>query len=177
MYAPSQWETTLHCSIVSHRLGAYTKWSLVVSLFWFRYFMYDTPVKNIFVAFYNCAVHVHVQQFRYIISTNSLVLYRRLSCFDTEVFIAFIYTYWLYICIDILYTLARLQMNPWIYIPSALTCQDCKRWRFRNYWRPTIPPASDLSPRKPRSHRDSWWAGYPSARLPSDLSSHSDTWR
>ena len=25
---PSQWETTLHCNIVSHWLGAYTKWSL-----------------------------------------------------------------------------------------------------------------------------------------------------
>ena len=28
VYAPSQWETTLHCNIVSHWLGAYTKWSL-----------------------------------------------------------------------------------------------------------------------------------------------------
>ena len=27
-YAPSQWETTLHCNVVSHWLGAYTKWSL-----------------------------------------------------------------------------------------------------------------------------------------------------
>ena len=26
--APSQWETTLHCNIISHWLGAYTKWSL-----------------------------------------------------------------------------------------------------------------------------------------------------
>ena len=25
--APSQWETTLHCNVVSHWLGAYTKWS------------------------------------------------------------------------------------------------------------------------------------------------------
>ena len=28
VYVPSQWETTLHCNIVSHWLGAYTKWSL-----------------------------------------------------------------------------------------------------------------------------------------------------
>ena len=28
VYAPSQWETTLHCNIFSHWLGAYTKWSL-----------------------------------------------------------------------------------------------------------------------------------------------------
>ena len=28
VYAPSQWETTLHCNVVSHWLGAYTKWSL-----------------------------------------------------------------------------------------------------------------------------------------------------
>ena len=27
-YAPSQWETTLHCNVVSHWLGAYTKWTL-----------------------------------------------------------------------------------------------------------------------------------------------------
>ena len=26
--APSQWETTLQCNVVSHWLGAYTKWSL-----------------------------------------------------------------------------------------------------------------------------------------------------
>ena len=26
--APSQWETTLHCNVVSHWLGAHTKWSL-----------------------------------------------------------------------------------------------------------------------------------------------------
>ena len=28
LYAPSQWETTLHCKVISHWLGAYTKWSL-----------------------------------------------------------------------------------------------------------------------------------------------------
>ena len=28
VYPPSQWETTLHCNVVSHWLGAYTKWSL-----------------------------------------------------------------------------------------------------------------------------------------------------
>ena len=27
-YAPNQWETTLHCNVVSHWLGAYTTWSL-----------------------------------------------------------------------------------------------------------------------------------------------------
>ena len=29
VYAPSQWETTLHCDIVSHWLATYTKWSLL----------------------------------------------------------------------------------------------------------------------------------------------------
>ena len=29
VHAPSQWETTLHCNVVSHWLGAYTKWSLL----------------------------------------------------------------------------------------------------------------------------------------------------
>ena len=28
VYAHSQWETTLHCNVVSHLLNAYTKWSL-----------------------------------------------------------------------------------------------------------------------------------------------------
>ena len=28
VYVPSQWKTTLHCNVVSHWLGAYTKWSL-----------------------------------------------------------------------------------------------------------------------------------------------------
>ena len=28
VYAPIQWETVLHCNVVSHWLGAYTKWSL-----------------------------------------------------------------------------------------------------------------------------------------------------
>ena len=28
VYAPSQWETTLHCNVVSHWLGGYAKWSL-----------------------------------------------------------------------------------------------------------------------------------------------------
>ena len=29
VHAPSQWEMTLHCNVISHWLGAYTKWSLV----------------------------------------------------------------------------------------------------------------------------------------------------
>ena len=32
-YAPSQmsqWQTTLHCNVISHWLGAYTKWSLIL---------------------------------------------------------------------------------------------------------------------------------------------------
>ena len=28
VYAPGQWETTLHCNAVSHWLGSYTKWSM-----------------------------------------------------------------------------------------------------------------------------------------------------
>ena len=28
VFAPSQWETTLQCNVVSHWLGAYTEWSL-----------------------------------------------------------------------------------------------------------------------------------------------------
>ena len=28
VYAPSQWEMTLHCYVIFHWLGAYTKWSL-----------------------------------------------------------------------------------------------------------------------------------------------------
>ena len=32
VHAPCQWETTLHCNVVSHWLGAYTKWSLYIWL-------------------------------------------------------------------------------------------------------------------------------------------------
>ena len=32
VYAPIQWETTLQCNVVSHWLGAYTKWSLQCTL-------------------------------------------------------------------------------------------------------------------------------------------------
>ena len=32
VYASSQWETMLQCNIVSHWLGAYTKWSLYMNL-------------------------------------------------------------------------------------------------------------------------------------------------
>ena len=31
---PSQWETMLHCNVVSHWLGAYTKWSLNPDVVW-----------------------------------------------------------------------------------------------------------------------------------------------
>ena len=27
VYAPNQWETTLHCNVTSDWLGAYTKWA------------------------------------------------------------------------------------------------------------------------------------------------------
>ena len=30
VYEPSQWETTLQCNVVSHWLGAYTKWCLML---------------------------------------------------------------------------------------------------------------------------------------------------
>ena len=29
VHAPSQWEMMLHCNVISHWLGAYTKWSLM----------------------------------------------------------------------------------------------------------------------------------------------------
>ena len=29
VYVPSQWEMTLQCNVISHWLGAYTKWSLI----------------------------------------------------------------------------------------------------------------------------------------------------
>ena len=44
VYAPSQWQTTIQCNVVSHWLGAYTNWSLYthyiplnmcVDLLWF----------------------------------------------------------------------------------------------------------------------------------------------
>ena len=37
VYAPSQWETTLQYNVVSHWLGAYTKWSLKIELSYLPY--------------------------------------------------------------------------------------------------------------------------------------------
>ena len=34
VYAPSQWETTLHCNVVPHWLGAYTKWPWMWDCTW-----------------------------------------------------------------------------------------------------------------------------------------------
>ena len=36
-YAPSQWETSLHCYNVSHWLGPYLDWSLPMSVIWLQY--------------------------------------------------------------------------------------------------------------------------------------------
>ena len=33
VYVPCQWETTLHCNVVSHWLGSYIKWSLLCGSF------------------------------------------------------------------------------------------------------------------------------------------------
>ena len=38
VYAPSQWVATLHCNVVSHWLGAYTRWSLQRSTLHSTYF-------------------------------------------------------------------------------------------------------------------------------------------
>ena len=32
VYASSQWDTTLHCNVVSHWLGAYTNWVAVITV-------------------------------------------------------------------------------------------------------------------------------------------------
>ena len=37
VHAPSQWETTLHCNVVSHWLGAYTNWSLLTKVYCLSY--------------------------------------------------------------------------------------------------------------------------------------------
>ena len=43
LYAPSQWEMTLHCNVISHWLGAYMKWSLWL---WRYHFMGGVLVKS-----------------------------------------------------------------------------------------------------------------------------------
>ena len=32
VYVPSQWEMVLHCNTISHWLGAYTEWSLMIKI-------------------------------------------------------------------------------------------------------------------------------------------------
>ena len=38
VYGPSQWQTTLHCNVNSHWLGAHTKWSLMM---WKKFMQYN----------------------------------------------------------------------------------------------------------------------------------------
>ena len=59
LYAPSQWETTLQCNVVSHWLGAYTKWSLYHTFphYW------DTYLHRIFdISPPRCECHTIVPQ-------------------------------------------------------------------------------------------------------------------
>ena len=50
VYAPSQWETTLHCNVVSHWLDAYTKWQhpevpmMNISLKW-QHFSFNVDIS------------------------------------------------------------------------------------------------------------------------------------
>ena len=69
MYAPSQWETTLQCNVVSHWLGAYTKWSLglgeerIAGSFWHSHititlFSYSSAYIYIYIYTY---IYIHNQ--------------------------------------------------------------------------------------------------------------------
>ena len=61
VYAPDQWETMLHCNVVSHWLGAYTKWSLEMMLmqafnpmdvqFWLEYVHLSMSAVNISILY------------------------------------------------------------------------------------------------------------------------------
>ena len=56
VYAPNQWDMTLHCNFVSHWVGAYTKWSLA-------FYMWDP---------YTCSTSV--LQFNYMNYSSYLVI-------------------------------------------------------------------------------------------------------
>ena len=49
--APSQWKRMLHCNVVSHWLGAYTNWSLIIHRGMVMHICINEP-KNI-IALYN----------------------------------------------------------------------------------------------------------------------------
>ena len=49
-YAPSQWETTLHCNVVSHRLGAYTKTISAMYLSQWPLLIWHASVRNACIA-------------------------------------------------------------------------------------------------------------------------------
>ena len=49
VYAPSQWETTLHCNVVSYWLGAYTNWSL----HWWYCIFPHWPHRKLFINYNN----------------------------------------------------------------------------------------------------------------------------
>ena len=52
LYTPSQWKTTLHCNVVSHWLGAYTKWSLLT--FWLSTCLWKGCASWLWKCIYQC---------------------------------------------------------------------------------------------------------------------------
>ena len=56
VHAPSQWETTLHCNVISHWLCAYTKWSLWV------YYRNNPPDPLKYVIEYNVWLNIFLKK-------------------------------------------------------------------------------------------------------------------
>ena len=60
VYAPSQWEMTLYSNVISHWLGAYTKWSLVVGkmlLIFFGFRCINNAILQLWDACYSTRPH------------------------------------------------------------------------------------------------------------------------
>ena len=51
MNAPNQWEMTFHCNVISHWLGACTKWSLYMYLWWdfFVGFLQNWGLRSLYI--------------------------------------------------------------------------------------------------------------------------------
>ena len=106
VYAPSQWETTLHCNVVSHWLGAYTKWSL---LSW------------------KTSIHTHVQQSGHDIClarTGSPPHQRFLPQFKCE----FIYSFLHYFSIPVHLIAAEFCTSQ--YTTAVVVCAQSRRVEF-----------------------------------------------
>ena len=93
--APNQWETTLHCNVVSHWLGAYTKWPLcMLKKRMTIYFLW----QFLFLCCCCCFVVVYIISISTTVSQHNRYRYFVLKLAQVFLNLHGLYAYWWYIC-------------------------------------------------------------------------------